>query len=259
MMKSVLRGLAFFVLASPVTAMSVNLVAAALDAQAAGGYVTTLMPGPVISQATGLPDNIAALFQQDYPGYTYANAAAAATGTLTISTLAAFQNGLQGGLSMVANFTPSDGTGAPHAYQWVQYVAIDPLPTPFAGATSSPFTDPPPDERDDTVPFYWTNLQRDTPGLGYVAGGNINDDPLFSDVPRVNDSRAPVNVSLFLYLADFDSADNAVTVYDGVRYGFDITTTTAVPEPATMALLITGTLVAMVLARCLGFKVQINY
>jgi hypothetical protein len=118
----------------------------------------------------------------------------------------------------------------------MQYLTIDPLTIPFQGATSSPFTDPPPDERDDNLPFYWTTAERNTPGIGFMPGGNINDDVLFSDAPQASDSRAPVNVQLFLYLADFDSAANTVIIYDGVEYGFSIASSAAVPEPASRSL-----------------------
>jgi hypothetical protein len=40
----------------------------------------------------------------------------------------------------------------------------------------------------------------------------VNDEPLFSDLVRMNDWRAPVQVRLFLFLADFKSTSNQVTM-----------------------------------------------
>ena len=212
--------------------MTVNPLVPPASTVTAGGYMTTI--APLVALDTGLTSDILSLFQLDYPGFSYTNATAAANGTLTINSLTLFQNGLTGGLSFNASYLPGIGTQAPHTYQWLQFLTINPLTTPFLGATSSPFTDPPPDARDDSLPFYWTTAERDTAGLGYATGGNINDDPLFSDAPRVSDSRAPVQVRLDLYLADFDSTNSTVTIYDGLQYGFDLSTpSTASPEPST--------------------------
>lgn len=231
MVVSTLRALVPLLLVIPAPAMTIDLSATPTYSVTAGGYETSL--APLIPLRQGLSNNIITLFQQDYPGFSYANADAAASGTLAISALAAVQNTLAGGLYISASFTPTTGSHAPHAYEWMQYLTIDPLSTPFAGAVSSPFTDPPPNERDDNLPFYWTIPERNTPGLGYAAGTNINDDLLFTDAPLVNNLRSPVKVRLSLYLADFDSTNGSVTIYDGLQYGFDIAAATAVPEPDT--------------------------
>jgi hypothetical protein len=211
----------------------------------AGGFVTFLNARPAALLSAGLPDAIVDIFESDYPAFTYQNANAV-DGVLTISALSPFQNGLQGGLNIVARFNPLAGTHAPHRYEWLQYLTIAPLSVPFLGAGTSPFTDPPPAQRDDALPFYWTATQRTTPGLGYVSGWDIEDNPRFSDAPRLNNSRAPVDVQLYLYLSDFDAATNTVTVYDGVQYGFRIA---ALPEPATL-LFVLGGLGLLLLARC---------
>jgi len=227
----------------PLRSMTVVLPSTLLDIETSGGFVTTLMPATVTAEPTGLPASITTLFQQDYPGFTYVNATNPANGTLTINTLEAFQNGLQGGVIINAGFVPGAGAGAPDMFEWIQYLTINPLTTPFAGATSSPFTDPPPAQRDDTLPFYWTIAQSETPGLGYAIGGNYDDDPLFSDFPRVNDSRAPVDVGLFLYLTNFDSTNNVVTIYDGIQYGFEVAGVSATPELPPPLLTVAGALV----------------
>jgi hypothetical protein len=215
---------------------SASIIIVASTPQASGGqFVTSLSPYPFSGLGLGLPDAITTLFGSDYPGFTYANAATPADGTLTISTLSAFQNGIQGGLNIVVSYEPDSGVHAPHIFDWLQYVTITPLTTPFRGADSSPFTDPPPLDRDDNLPFYWTTSQRDTQGLGYVTGGNINDDPKFSDAPRANDVRAPVEMSFYLYLADFDASSQKITVYEGLEYGFNIE---PVPEPGTIGMVL---------------------
>lgn len=209
----------------------------------AGGFTTTLDPDTHTALAVGATQAIRDLYAADYPGFTYAAAGAARTGTLTISQLDAFQDGSQGGLDIVASFA---GDPAPHIYRWLQYIDLNPISPAFRGATTSPFTDPPPLDRDDTLPFYETNAERNTEGVGYVTGGNINNNPRFWDGPRVNDSRAPVTMHLNLFLADFDSNTNTVTIYDGVQYGFRIT---SVPEPSTPALLMLGILGILALRR----------
>ena len=215
---------------------SASVIIVASTPQASGGqFVTSLSPYPFSGLGVGLPDAITTLFGSDYPGFTYANAATPADGTFTISTLSAFQNGIQGGLNIVVSYEPDSGLHAPHIFDWLQYVTISPLTTPFRGADSSPFTDPPPLDRDDNLPFYWTTTQRDTQGLGYVTGGNINDDPKFSDAPRANDVRAPVEMSFYLYLADFDVSAQKITVYEGIQYGFNIE---PVPEPGTVSMVL---------------------
>ena len=231
--------------ALPASAMSISLPAGTAGPATAGGFVTTL--SPVNALSAGMPVDIVALFQLDYPGFTYANASTAAGGTLTINSLTPFQSGLGGGLSISARFEPEPGSHALHAYEWLQYIMIDPLSTPFQGAVSSPFTDPPPDARDDNLPFYWTDLQRNTAGLGYLAGGEANDDILFADAPRVSNFRAPVSMRLSLYLVDFDSASRSLTIYDGAQYGFEISASTGVPEPPLRGILVVGSLVLVML------------
>ena len=215
---------------------SASIIIVASTPQASGGqFVTSLSPYPFSGLGVGLPDAITSLFEGDYPGFIFANAATPADGTFTISTLSAFQSGIQGGLNVGVSYEPDSGVHAPHVFDWLQYVTITPLTTPFQGADSSPFTDPPPFDRDDSLPFYWTTSQRDTAGLGYVTGGNINDDPKFSDAPRANDFRAPVVMNFYLYLTDFDVSTQTITVYDGIEYGFDIE---PVPEPGTASMIL---------------------
>src|SRR6188474_3061239 len=101
-------------LALPARTMSVILGPAVAESQSAGGYVTTLMPGFVSQQNPGSSSGIAALCQQDYPSLVYLNAGVPAEGTLFISKLSAFQNGLQGGTNISAAFSPASGTHAPN-------------------------------------------------------------------------------------------------------------------------------------------------
>ncbi len=208
--------------------------------QTAGGFTTVLDPDPVTALAAGATAAIRMLFLADYPGFTYV-AGGARTGTLTISQLDAFQDGSQGGLDIIASFS---GDPAPHQYRWIQYIDLTPISPPFRGATTSPFTDPPPLDRDDTLPFYETNTERTTEGVGYVTGGNVNNDPRFWDGPRANDSRAPVTMHLNLFLTDYDSTTSTVTIYDGVQYGFRI-----MPEPPTALIFFSGFGVLVLVAR----------
>jgi hypothetical protein len=217
--------------------MSLVSLSPGASSSAAGGFITSLDPHSASLLGPGLPATVTALFQSDYPGFAYVNSPTPADGTLAIESLSPFQNGLQGGLTITAGFTP----GAPlpaGIYDWIQFVTITPLTSDFLGASSSPFTDPPPLARDDTLPFYWTAAQRLTAGVGYPAGGSAAD-PRFADTPRLNDSRAPVTMDLFLYLTVFDNSTNTVTIYDGVEYGFDIQ---SIPEPETFATVLGGLL-----------------
>ena len=249
------RCLATSLLAIAAPAMNVVFAPPPSTSATTGGFVTAL--STITDLSTGMSPDILALFRRDYPGFDYVNAAAAVNGTLTIISLAPFQSGLGGGLSIDASFVPDGGTHASHAYEWMQYLTINPLSTPFLGADSSPFTDPPPNARDDNLPFYWTMSERNTPGLGFAPQGNVNDDILFSDAPRVSDSRAPVSVQLFLYLADFDSTANTITIYDGVEYGFQVTTPGAAPEPDSYASIFLG-ITGIAVLKLLGLKAQHN-
>lgn len=199
----------------------------------AGNFITQLDPDPYTHLAAGATQAIRDLYRSDYPNFNYI-AGADRSGTLTISQLDAFQDGNQGGLDIVASFA---GETSPHIYRWIQYIETDSLSPPFRGATTSPFTDPPPLDRDDDLPFYETNAERITEGVGYVTGGDFFENPRFWDSPRVNDSRAPVTVRLNLFLTDMDIENNTVTIYDGVQYGLHIT---PIPEPETWAMMIAG-------------------
>jgi hypothetical protein len=187
-----------------------------------GRYVTTLNPHPPTYLPSASTGTIPALFATDYPGQTY-HIGGARMGVLTISTLDAVQTGTQGGLDIVASF---DGAAADHTYRWLQYIEWSPIGDPFRGETSSPFTDPPLLDLDDSLPFYWTNAQRATAGLGWVTGEDQDDNPRFSDGPRANNSRAvvgsPFSFTLNLLLSDYDASTERVTIYDGVSYGFKI-------------------------------------
>lgn len=200
----------------------------------AGSFVTQLNPDTHRHLPAGATQAIRDLYDADYPNFRYVEAQSNRPGTLTISQLDAFQDGSQGGLNIVASFA---GNPAPHIYRWIQYIEMSPLSPAFRGAATSPFTDPPPSDRDDTLPFYETDAERNTEGRGYVTGGNLNSNPRFWDEPRVNDSRAPVTFHLNLFLTDLDSKNSTVTIYDGLRYGFRIT---PIPEPEEWAMMITG-------------------
>jgi hypothetical protein len=212
-----------------------------------GDFTTVLDPDTHKALGVGATQAIRDLFKTDYPDFTYTAAGSARTGTLTVSVLDAVQDGTQGGLNIVASFA---GDAAPHIYRWLQYIDLDPISPAFRGATSSPFTDPPPLDRDDTLPFYWTDSQRNREGQGYVTGGDINNNPRFSDMPRVNDSRAPVTMHLNLFLTDLDSGTNTVTIYDGIQYGFKIVKESGkAPEPSTLALVFLA-IIGLNRARC---------
>ncbi|MBW4617670.1 MAG: PEP-CTERM sorting domain-containing protein [Desmonostoc vinosum HA7617-LM4] len=192
-----------------------------------GKFITTLDPDTHSPLPAGTTEAIRNLFKTDYPEFTYV-AGGAREGVLTISKLDAFQDGTQGGLDIIANFA---GAASSNIYRWIQYIELSSIKPPFKGAKTSPFTDPPPDDRDDKLPFYETDTERNTEGTGYVTGGNLNDNPRFWDGPRANNTRAPLTFHLNLFLTDFDSAKKTVTIYDGVQYGFKIE---KVPEPITI-------------------------
>jgi len=211
-----------------------------------GIYTTTLVPEDPVSLAAGSTQAIRNLYEVDYPNQTYV-AGGARNGTLTISTLDVFQTGTQGGLDIVASF---DGDAAANTYRWLQYIDWAPIGAPFRGETASPFTDPPPLDVDDGLPFYWTNTERNNEGQGWVTGANQTDNPLFSDTPTANDSRAvpgtPFTFRLNLFLTDYNATTETVTIYDGVQYGFNIS---AVPVPAAVWLFGSGLVGLLGLAR----------
>lgn len=232
----------FVLLQAPTSADGLTLKITPKDpvAVTSGKYTTTMDPKPTLI-GLGADVNLLNLFKTDYPKdpdgnvYTYQNAGAAINGTLTIGTLSLLQDGTFGGMSLVANLS---GATAPHTFRWLQYISLDPAPgatTDFRGEKRSPFTDPPDKDRDDTLPFYETNTERTTAGVGYTTGGNVDNDIRFWDSPKALDSRADATGSfkfrLNLFLTDFDTSvakAPKITVYQGLSYGFNIS---AVPEP----------------------------
>jgi hypothetical protein len=201
---------------------------------AAGSFVTQLDPDTHQHLPAGATEDIRKLYDLDYPNFTYVEAPANRKGALTISQLDVFQDGSQGGLDIVASFA---GAKAHHIYRWIQYIEMNPIAPAFLGAARSPFTDPPPLKRDDTLPFYETDIERNKEGKGYLEKGSLKDNPRFWDRPIVNDSRAPVKFHLNLFLTDEDRGNHTVTIYDGIRYGFQIT---PIPEPEAWAMMILG-------------------
>ena len=102
-------------------------------------------------------------------------------------------------------------------FRWIQIIITN---DPLNGGTS-PYVDPFPN--DDTKPFYW--MEDEFPDHDFV------DKPKrFCPEPGLTTWRAD------LYLSDwFGPKENkTVVLYEGIRWGFDIS---CVPEPATMMLL----------------------
>jgi hypothetical protein len=224
-----------------------------LDPVTSGNYTTSIAPLPKII-GLGTDKTVIGLFQHDYPKdpdgnpFTYQYAKKAIDGTLTISTLKLFRNGDFGGLNIVASLSKAV---APHTFRWIQYASVDPAPTAdkkFLGEDRSPFTDPPQSARDEKLPFYWTNEERDNEGKGYVKDGNINNDIRFNDGPFVGDSHAD-STGVFknrfdLFLTDYDVTDPkkpTVTIYEGIEYGYTITK--AAPEPSSLVMIVSGLIV----------------
>ena len=186
------------------------------------GDTVTLMPDPVtyLGAATAaMQASLAATF----PLWNFTFAVGGLNGTLDINqykaTSAAPHSG-GGLLDLTYNRAVGDPTIA--NLHWIQLVSTN---VPLGGPTS-PYIDPRPN--DDTLPFYWT-LAED----GNVNAGNktATTYDFFDNSTRPLTSH-PQTITWRgeLMLASWDNAEPGnVTVYDGVRWGWDLV---SVPEPA---------------------------
>ena len=198
-----------------------------------GGFTVSLQPDTHAALGAGATGALRGLIPAQTSGAVEVVAGGTIAGTLSISVLDAAAGGGLGGLDIVAVATGLPALGAGHQYRWVQFIDTShPL-----GGTTNPYVDPRPN--DDPVgaslPFYWTNAERGTAGVGTTAGGDI----LFSDSPR----RVLEHGTTWLgnlYLADYEATGGTggskkITIFDGVQYGFKI-----VPEPGTGLLTAVG-------------------
>jgi hypothetical protein len=167
-----------------------------------------LAPDPVLYLAPpaagqGVLAELANTKNTSFAGWTF-NVGAALNGTLTIDHyISSFAGTHYSGAQFQATYAP--GAGDPANLRWVQMVDTS---SPQTGATS-PYIDPYPN--DDTLPFYYTEPENKQWGL------------VFSDYPkRSHPPTSSVTWRGNLYLVDWDGkTPGAVTVHDGVKWGFD--------------------------------------
>jgi len=220
-------------------------------------YTVSTIPNFVTPLGTGGTKAERDLMAIQFPGWTFTAAAAAAPGTLTIEEYDAISTpqGLppnRGGVDFSALY--DDGKPvAVTTWSWIQIVTSisEEVGYPY---TKNPSVDPPkPAEGgvDDSLPFYFTlaelggfspNIQGDSIWKGKTPiqiqnpakGGDLR----FFDEPQGYLTDAYMRNDFDLYLASWAGGDSkTVDIYDGVRWGFQITT---VPEPSSLLLLVNG-------------------
>ena len=191
------------------------------------GFTVTLAPNSHSALGAGATAAFRSLIPGQTDGDVQTVAGSTIAGTLSISILDATAGGGSGGLDIVAVATGLPALGVGQQYRWVQFIETN---EPAAGAVS-PYVDPQPndDPAGSQLPFYWTNAERTTSGTGETAGGDIR----FEDAPR----RALADGTTWrgnLYLVNYEATGGPngtkkITIYDGVKYGFNIDQ--SVPEP----------------------------
>jgi hypothetical protein len=196
------------------------------------GDTVTLTPDPV-THVAGASAAMQAQLAAAFPAWTFTFAVGGLAGTLNIDQYKATSSGAHnGGGLLEATYTRAAGDPTIANLHWIQLVDTNkPL-----GGTTTPYIDPRPN--DDTLPFYWT-LAED----GQAANGNktANTYHFFDNSNRTCTAHPEtINWAGELLLASWDNNDpGAVTVYDGVKWGW---TLHCVPEPnstTTLMLLLT--------------------
>jgi len=193
-----------------------------------------LNPDPVTYLA-GATAAMQAALKADFAlwNFTYA---AGLGGTLNINqykaTTTADDNG--GGLLEVT-YTRAANDPTIANLHWIQMVVTN---RPLGGGPTTGYIDPRPN--DDTLPFYWTLAEDANAADGNKTATTYH----FFDNSSRNAMTDPDLITWRgeLMLASWDGNDPGnVTVYDGIRWGWDLTDT--VPEQSALILCLTGCLV----------------
>lgn len=204
----------------------------------ADGDTVTLIPDPVtyIDQATAAMQ--AALAAQ-FSTWNFTFNQGGLAGTININQYKATSLGPHNGGGLIdLTYTRAESDPLIEHLFWIQLVTTN-RPS---GGTTSPYIDPRPN--DDSLPFYYTLPQDTQPGNGDKTASTYH----FADNSRRDAKLHPELITWRgdLMLASWtDNNTFDVTVYDGIRWGWNFQT---VPEPGTLALLL-GAALLLVLQR----------
>jgi len=181
-----------------------------------------LNPNPPAAIGPGATAAELARVRADFPGWVFNQSVIAANGNYNIVRYDAdIDRALP--FDFEVDYVPGAALPPPGTLQWIQFINTnDPVPTAPANA---PYVDPQPN--DDTLPFYWTEAER---LLNTGLGGGVA--LRFTDKPSRPLVDSPVNWRADLYLVSWNGVQvvggamaPTVTIYDGIRWGFDIACT----------------------------------
>ena len=178
-----------------------------------GNAVVRVTPTTTLSSA-GFDTS---LITSAYPGWTVTKSAAAPGGAIAQTLYEAGWSGGGGGAKFEADYLQTDVVAAGKQLHYLQVIRTN---DPLNGAVS-PYIDPKPN--DDNLPFYWTSNE--------VATRSSSRTVHFTDFskrdPATLTSTNPITWNADLYQVEYDSANSAVTVRDGISWGWKM-------QPATV-------------------------
>jgi hypothetical protein len=205
-------------------------------------YMVNTIPNFLQTLAVGGTAAQRQIMTNEFPGWTFNPATAAAPGTLTVEEYDAIAVGDSGGVDISLLY--DDGNPTPTTtWRWIQIVESisEEVGYPYP---KNPSVDPP-KGFDDDLPFYFTNTE-----LGgfspNIEGDSIwkgktpipiqnpanRGDLRFFDEPQGFLENAYMRNNFSLFLTSWSGGDSkTVTIYDGVAWGFEIK---KVPEPLTL-------------------------
>ncbi len=198
---------------------------------------------PLTTDITALQNALTAIF----PGFSYVYGGSLSSVTFNITTYAAFNNGTNGGATLVLNMT-SSSQNLPTNLHWVQWVNDNWNITGFNPAAGAPMGIGKPENVIDGA--FKTATFAGSPFYDVFAPGDPNAfdtaPPKFSDMPQRGEPTQAVPVitwTAWLFLVSSPSTTGnianpvPITFYDGIEWGWQ---TTATPLPPTWILMMAG-------------------
>ena len=201
-----------------------------------GTCTTVLLPATVTGVGVGNATNTATLkadLAAQFSAYTIAGFGASLNLNFNVTKYAAFNNGSSGGASMVVDYTAQDGAVLPANLHWIQVVTDNYNISGINGADLSAAKGlGKPENIVDNVgsvsPYYDLDAKGNP---DFAVPPHFEDGPSRPEPTKANPT-ITWNATLFLV----SDNNKAMTVYDGVNYGWQ-TTFSPVPLPASLPIL----------------------
>lgn len=208
-----------------------------------------------ITYVAGAPQAMKNALKAQFPTWAF-NYSPGLAGTLNISTYKPVSSADDnGGAILDATYTRAGTDPTIANLHWIQLVVTN---LPLGGGSTKGYIDPLPN--DDTLPFYWTvpedssSTMKTYCGYNYVQGNKTASTYHFFDCSqRTPPSGTPTDWTGYLLLASWTdpggnnwlkmappAADQKVTIYDGIEWGWTLRDDADVPEPDSVVLLLTG-------------------